>query len=536
MPAFSWSAKAHRRRSRRTLAAAVGLVLGLAIVGAAAFHPTQLNAARSDVRIYMGAATSLDPAIQPDAVSAQIVAQIFESLTAVDTNQQVEPALAASWETLDGGRRMVFHLRPNLTFSDGSALTADDVVASWMRVLAMASQGGLASLLDGVVGAEAYANGSGPASAVGLHAPDGNTVQVDLNSPASDFASIASSPTLAVVPPGLKSNASLLKPGSFVGSGAYVLGAITATETTLTANSHYWAGRPAIATIHVVNDIGGQSPVDVFLAGQLDYTPVYAFDATWIAYDRTLGPSLRLVSTASVEYYGFDTTKPPFSDVHVRRAFALGINWRRIVTLLDSPTEMPATSMVPPGIPGRSNTDFVPKFDLAAAKAELSAAGYPNGVGFPKITLVTPGGSVDGAIVAQLHDNLGIDIAHETMDFATYYSRLATTPPAFWEQNWQADYPGAYDFLGLLLGTGKANNYGGWSNSAFDADLAKALSAGDAASMQAGFDEAQAVVQDQVPVIPTDYGAGYWLAAKGLRGAAPNGQGLVRFAGMAWAS
>ncbi len=529
-------AKAGRRRSRRTIAAAIAVFLGVAIVAVSAFQPPNLRAARSDVRVAMGAATSLDPAIQSDAASAQIDAQLFESLTAVDASQQIQPALASSWETLDGGRRMVFHLRPNLMFSDGSPLAAKDVVASWMRVLAMARQGGLASLLDGVVGAEAYAKGSGPATAVGLSAPDTTTVQVDLSSPASDFAAIASSPTLAVVPPGLNSNPNLLKPGSFVGSGAYVLGATTATETTLQANAHYWAGRPAITTVHVVTDIGGQSPVDVFLAGQLDYAPILSFDATWIAYDRTLGPALRLVSTASVEFYGFDTTKPPFSDVHVRRAFSMGIDWRRLVTLLDNPTEQPATSMVPPGIPGRSATDFVPTFALTAAKAQLAQAGYPNGVGFPKITLVTPGGSIDGAIVAQLHDNLGIDIGYETLDFATYYARLTNDPPAFWEQDWQADYPGADDFLGLLLGTGKANNYGHWSNSSFDAAIGKALSAGDPASMQAAFEQAQAVVQDQAPVIPVDNGTGYWLAAKGLLGAAPNGQGLVRFAGLVWAS
>jgi oligopeptide transport system substrate-binding protein len=534
----SWPAPAQpsRRRSRRTIVAAISVFLGVAIVAASAFQPTSLRAARSDVRIFMGAATSLDPAIQADVASAQIDSQLFESLTAVDASQQIQPALAASWETIDSGRRIVFHLRPDLKFSNGSPIAAKDVVASWMRVLAMADQGGLASLLDDVVGAEAYAKGSGPASGVGLHAPDDATVQVDLASPASDFAAIASSPTLAVVPPGLDSDASLLKPGSFVGSGAYVLSAITATEATLVANPRYWAGVPALATVHVVNDIGGQSPVDVFLAGKLDYTPIPSFDGTWIAYDRTLGPSLRLVPSASVEYYGFDTTKPPFSDVHVRRAFAMAIDWRRIVTLLGSPTEVPATGMVPPGIPGRSSTDFVPKFDVAAAKAELAQAGFPNGVGFPKITLVTPGGSVDRAIAAQLHANLGVDIGRETMGFATYYQRLAANPPAFWEQDWQADYPGAYDFLGLLLGTGKANNYGHWSNASFDAALGKALSAADAASTQAAFDQAQAIVQDQVPVIPVDNGTGYWLAATGLLGAAPNGQGLVRFAGLAWAS
>jgi len=516
--------------------AAAAVFVGLAVVATSAFQPPNLRAARSDIRVFMGAATSLDPAIQADAASAQIDAQLFEPLTAVDASQRVQPALAASWETLDGGRRIAFHLRPNLTFSNGSPLAAKDVVASWMRVLALAGQGGLASLLDDVVGAEAYAKGTAPASGVGLHATDAATIQVDLTSPASDFAAIASSPTLAIVPPGLNSNPNLLKPGSFVGSGAYVLSAVTAAETTLVANSHYWAGKPAVTTVHVMNDIGGQSPVDVFLAGQLDYAPISSFDATWIAYDRTLGPALRLVPTASVEYYGFDTTKPPFSDVHVRRAFAMGIDWRRLVTLLDDPTEQPATGMVPPGIPGHSGTDFVPKFDVAAAKSELAQAGYPNGAGFPKIILMTPGGSVDAAIVAQLHSNLGIDIGYETLDFATYSERLANDPPAFWEQDWQADYPGAYDFLGILLGTGKANNYGHWSNADFDAALGKALSAGDPTSAQTAFDQAQTVVQDQAPVIPVDNGTSYWLAAKGLLGATPNGQGLVRFAGLAWAS
>jgi hypothetical protein len=54
--------------------------------------------------------------------------------------------------------------------------------------------------------------------------------------------------------------------------------------------------------------------------------------------------------------------------------------------------------------------------------------------------------------------------------------------------------------------------------------------------MQQAFDQAQAIVQDQAPVIPVDYGAGYALAAKGLLGALPNSQGLVRYAGLAWAS
>jgi oligopeptide transport system substrate-binding protein len=405
-----------------------------------------------------------------------------------------------------------------------------------MRVLAPANPSQLASLLDDVVGARAYREGSGPSSAVGISAPSATQVQVDLANPAADFPAIASSPTLAVVPPDLDSKPSLLAPGSFVGSGAYVLSGLTDTETTLAANPHYWAGKPAISTVHLLSSTGGKSPVDMFQAGDLDYTPISVGDATWVAYDKTLGPSLRIEPSPSVEFYGFNTTTAPFNDVHVRRAFALGIDWNRIVALLSNPLTVPATGMVPDGVPGHSATNFGPKLDLVKARSELAAAGYANGAGFPTVTLVTGGGSLDGAIVRQLHDNLGIDISFEGLDWASYNRRLLTDPPAFWEMDWVADYPGGNDFLGLLLGSGQTNNFSRWTNADFDAAISRALSATDAASMQQALDQAQAIVADQAPVIPVDYGAGYSLAAEGLLGAFPNSQGLVRYAGLAWAS
>lgn len=523
-------------RLRRLFVASATAVLAVVVIVGMAWHPSTAVAARNSVTILGPSAASLDPAVQSDAGSAEVVSQLFESLTAVDSNQHLQPALAANWETQAGGKRVIFHLRPGLTFSDGATLTAGDVVKSWMRVLAPANQSQLASLLDDVVGARAYREGSGPSSAVGISAPSATQVQVDLANPAADFPAIASSPTLAVVPPDLDSNPSLLAPGSFVGSGAYVLSGLTDTETTLAANPHYWAGKPAINTVHLLSSTGGKTPVDMFQAGDLDYTPISVGDATWVAYDKTLGPSLRIEPSPSVEFYGFNTTKAPFNDVHVRRAFALGIDWNRSVALLSNPLTVPATGMVPDGVPGHSATDFGPKLDLAKAKSELAAAGYPNGVGFPKVTLVTGGGSLDGAIVRQLHDNMGIDISFEGLDWTSYNRLLLTDPPAFWEMSWVADYPGGNDFLGLLLGSGQTNNFGRWTNADFDAAISRAGSATDAASMQQALDQAQAIVADQAPVIPVDFGAGYSLAAEGLLGAFPNSQGLVRYAGLAWAS
>ena len=288
------------------------------------------------VRILAGEPTTLDPAAQGDAGSAAITAQLFESLTTYDTNLQLRPALAESWQFDDGGRRLTFHLRPDLTFSDGSPLRASDVVRSWLRLIDPAAPSPLASIALDIEGAEAYLRGQNPdPGSVGLHADDGaREVVVDLVRPATDFVTIVAGPSFGVVPPGVGSDGSALLPGpGFVASGGYVLTGSKDDALLLTANDRYWAGRPAISKIELFGDLGGRSPVDAFESDDLDYTSVSSIDASWISYDETLGPQLRKVGSLSVQYYGFDASKPPFNDVRVRRAFGEAVDWRRMAAL-----------------------------------------------------------------------------------------------------------------------------------------------------------------------------------------------------------
>lgn len=512
------------------LLALVGLT-GPALPGVGA----GVRAASDEVTILTGEPAEIDPALQGDIDSARVGAQLFESLTAIDPSLTVRPALAQSWDLLDGGRRVVFHLRSGLTFSDGSPLGAGDVVRSWLRVIDPARPSPLASLMADIEGATAYLHGqSTDASTVGLTAV-GNDVEVRLTRPLADFPAMVSGPTFAIVPPSVPSGPYALAPGTrFVGSGGYVLSATSADELTLTANDHYWAGRPAIGTVHLLASLGGRSPVQMFEDGDLDYTPIGDPDAAWIRYDPTLGPSLRNVPSASVAYYGFDTSRPPFDDVRVRQAFAWAVDWKRVVTLGSNGSAILATSMVPPGIPGRSTTDFSPKHDPAAARQALAAAGYPGGAGFPEVTLVTSGGGYDAAILAELKQQLGVTVRYESMEGDAYFSRLSSDPPAFWALGWVADYPGPNDFLGLLLGTGTTNNYGHWSSPGFDAAIAAAGAAVDPAAARTAYDSAESIVQSDVPVVPVSYEAGYALARPGLLGATESGLGILRLAGLAW--
>ena len=184
--------------------------------------------------------------------------------------------------------------------------------------------------------------------------------------------------------------------------------------------------------------------------------------------------------------------------------------------------------------PGRSDQDFLPTYDPDNARELLAKAGYPGGAGFPTTILMTGGSAFDEAIATEVKRELGITLQAETMGDG-FFERLSSDPPAMWSLGWVADYPGRNDFLGVLLGTGATNNYGHWSSPSFDAAIAEAVSAADPAVAAAAYDRAEAVVRDEVPVVPVSYGPGWALTRQGLLGAGQNGLGIVRLAGLAWA-
>jgi oligopeptide transport system substrate-binding protein len=478
--------------------------------------------------------SSWDPAQIGDAGSAGLITQIAEGLTALDADNRVQPALAASWSTDQGGKRTTFTLRSGITFSDGTPITSGDVRRSWLRVLDPANPSPLASLLGDVEGANAYLAGTGTAEAVGIDA-SGDTLVVRFRRPASYFIAAAASPTLAVVPPNLPDGfGGTDLPPNLVVSGAYIPESMSGTEIRLIANQRYWAGPPTIGTVVVKTSFEGASPVDVFQSGGVDYTSIFRDDASWIRYHRELGPQLRRATSLSVSYYGFDTTRPPFDSPDVRRAFGMAVDWDRLVKLEDAQA-VPATSLVPEGIAGRGTEDFSPPYDPTAARQALATAGYPEGRDFPVITLASSGGYSEEAVASELKQVLGIQVSVELMAFRDLSARLNTDQPQLWTLSWIADYPHPQDFLGLLLETGSGSNTGKWSNPDFDAAVDRAAATDDPTAQETAYTEAQRIVRDQVPLIPLRYGDDWSLSRTGLLGAKENGVGFLRFASLAWA-
>jgi oligopeptide transport system substrate-binding protein len=514
-----------RRLSRR---AAVALAVLLVATATATGAPAQ--AAGPPLRYLAGPAKILDPAYISDAADVQLLLQLYAGLTRLDERGEVYPSLASGWEISDDGLTYEFAIRDDLAFSDGTPLTAADVRRSWLRLLDPETGATAPDVLSVIAGAEERLAGEAGEEAVGIEAPDADSLLVTLRHPASYFLEIVATPATFVVPPAADDSDNWQSPVAFVGSGPYVVDGTEGADLVLRANERYVAGPPPIDEIRWMASVEG-SPVTAFGDGSVDLVSVAGWDATWIAYDADLGPHLYAAEPNTVSYFGFDTTEPPFDDERVRRALSLALDRDRLVPLAEGDASASAPSIVPPAIWPEG---FAPSADADPdeAKELLRQAGYADPAELGPIVVNGTGLGVEPAVAAW-REVLGIDVVVENMEFGDYLGLLDDDPPDVFTISWIADYPSPHALYGLLLAPGAASNYGEWRDDEFGA-LLEAAAAAPEDETAAAYQAVEAYVAEAAPVIPWSYGETWWLVADGLRGLGNLTVGLLDLGGVSW--
>jgi ABC-type transport system substrate-binding protein len=506
-----------------TLAATV-LLLSATVSGATT------SAAGPPLRYLAGPAGTLDPAFISSAGDVQLLLQLYAGLTRLDETGEPYPSLASGWDISDDGLTYEFEIRDDLEFSDGSPLTADDVRRSWLRLLDPATAATAPDVLSVVRGAGERLAGDLAEDEVGITAPDATTLVVELRYPASYFLDIVATPSTFVVPRDADATASWQTVEDFVGSGPYVVTGADEGDLVLAANQRYVAGPPPIDEVRWVGGVDGDGAT-AFADGEVDLVGVPGWDATWIAYDAELGPHLHAAEPLITSYFGFDTTTPPFDDADVRRAFLLALDRERLVPLAEGASSQAAGSLVPPAIwPEGFSPEL--EFDPDAARDLLDAAGYADRSDLGTIVVNGSGLGVEPA-VETWREELGVDIAIESMNFGDFLEVIDTRPPDIFTVSWIADYASPHALYGLLLDTGAASNWGDWRDPAF-VDLLEAAAAAPVDEVGAAYDAVEAYVAEAAPVIPWAYGETWWLVADGLRGLGNLTVGLIDFGRVSW--
>lgn len=454
----------------------------------------------------------LDPHIVTGVPEFHILQNLFEPLVSKDAKTlQPVPGMAESWTISKDGKVYTFKLRANAKWSDGSPFTASDFVYSWTRLLDPKTASEYAYQGYYIKNGKAFNEGKiKDASQLGLKAIDDRTFEVTLEQPVPFFLSLLYHHSLYPVPrKAIEAHKEKwTRPENMVSNGAFKLDKWEMNQViSVVKNPNYWDA--ATTTLERVNFWPiekADTEEKMFRSGKLHVTETVPLEkvSTWQADKSGVYNQHPYLG---VYYYWFNVTKKPLDDKRVRQALALAIDRDRIVKYVTKAGQIPATFFTPPGTGGYNPKPRLPAdlSQLDKAKKLLADAGYPNGKGLPPIEILfnTQDGhkKIAEAIQQMWKENLGINVTLINQEWKVYLDTLRTKNYMTARAGWIGDYNDPNTFLDMFM-TDNGNNRCGFANKAYDAILEKASKEQDTAKRLALFDQAEAILMDEVPVMP----------------------------------
>lgn len=493
----------------------------------AAPHPAQ--AAGDTVRRSLSAEPdSLDPHKAGLKASWHVLADMYEGLTRFDAAGQPVPGAAERWEVSADGLTYTFHLRPDLHWSDGSALTAADFVAGFRRLFDPATASKSAFMLMVIKNAPDVLGARAVPAALGVAAQDARTLTIELSHPAPKLPVLLAAPFAAPAP------AKQLASGwpqqvKAVSNGAFKLVSQTpggAIELAKNA-AYYGAGDIAAETV-IYRPITDEGTALWWLrSGDLDIVSWFtAPQMRWL--EGNMPAAVRTEPALYVTYLVFNVKAAPFDDVRLRRAASLAIDrdliTGKVLRMGDEPTDY----FVPSGVSDYPR-EALPQADWSLdrrrqeARALLKSAGF--GPDRPlRFTFRVRAGDDERRVaiaLSQMWKSVGIEADIQTSDLKTHYGDIEQGQFQLADAGWSVfDAPEL--FLDLMRSDTGALNYGGYENEAFDTLLRQGLATADLKARHGLFAEAERLMLEDQAVAPLYFNVARYVVAPGVAGFAVN--------------
>ncbi|MEE3345675.1 MAG: peptide ABC transporter substrate-binding protein, partial [Chloroflexota bacterium] len=335
---------------------------------------------------------TLDPHLTSDTTSAGVVVEIFGGLVGFDTNLQLIPDLADSWDVSTDGLTYTFKIRENAAFHDGTKVTAGDFKWSLERAVNPDTASPTAkTYLGDIVGVEDVLEGRG-SEIRGVKAVDDVTLQIQIDAPKAYFLAKLTYPTAYVVDKNNVSEGGLNWTDNPNGTGPFRLTDYKIGERIiLERNDLYHLEKAKLAKIQM--NLAGGSSMAMYENDEIDITGVGLFDLERIKDpgDPLNGDLVVAEPGYSVNYIGFNVEQPPFDDPKFRRALNHAIDKELIAREVYSDLVVPAYGILPPGFPGFNESLEGLRHDPVLAKKLLSESKYADPVGRPRIVIKIPG-------------------------------------------------------------------------------------------------------------------------------------------------
>lgn len=456
----------------------------------------------------------LDPQVTTGVTEHHVLMALFEGLVAEHpSGEGIAPGVAGSWETSTDQLTWTFHLRANAKWSNGDAVTAQDFLRSYQRILTPAFAAEYSYQLYVVEGAEDFNKGKlTDFTKTGFAAVDDHTLVLRLVQPVPYLLHALRHtswfpvhlPTIEKFAPPDRKGSAWTRAGNLVGNGPFILTKWLPNQAiTVERSPTYWnaaAVKLDAIIFHPVEDTNTEERM--FRSGQLDVTQTIPADKI-DAYRRDHPELLRGDPFYGTYYYNLNLTRPPLDDVRVRRALALALDREAMVKTILRAGQEPAYHFTPPYAgytPGAKLTG-----GLAEARRLLAEAGYPEGKGLRRLEILYNTSATHKAVAEAIQQmwqtGLGVEVALRNEEWKVYLDSKDNLAYDICRAGWIGDFPDPHGFLEVFM-TGGGNNDTGYANPDYDRLLKSALGMPDQTARMDVYRQLDSMLTRDIPEIP----------------------------------
>ena len=500
----------------------ITLVAALAACGGAS--PTTSTSSKYGGNIKVGLdadVTTLDPTLSTSLYDRQVMLNIYDTLVALNAQNKIVPDLATSW-VYNTPTQLVFTLRTDVKFQDGTPFNADAVVFNINRILSTPTS-------------PRYSEISSVQSVV---ATDSSHVQFTLKVPFSPLlAALTDRAGMMLSPTAVKKlGSSLANDPVDAGSGPFMFKDwVKGDHLTVVKNPHYWQkdaqgnALPYLASIRYVPITNGSVMYSnletgtIQVADDLDPTDVPSAKAN---------SSLVYKQEPGLSFFGFmlNTKVAPLNNVHIRRAIEWGVNRTEIVNTVLKGIGVAAQGPISPASWAYSSSFAPYSYNIANAKSELALGGAAKGITF---TMLIASGSPLNAEEAQFLQSelqpagITVNIKQET------FTALLTDTSAFNFQAALIGWSGRPDPDGNIYSwfhTGGGFNDMQYSNPQVDALLAAARATSDQTQRISDYQQADQLILQDAPYVFINYGVNEQATTTSIKNFTLLPTGMMEFA------
>jgi oligopeptide transport system substrate-binding protein len=468
---------------------------------------------------------SMDPHVGNDSNTSTALSLALEGLLNV-VNGEVQPGMAEKYEVSDDGLVYTFHLR-DAKWQDGKAVTAQDFVDTYVRMLTRQDAMDLAYLIFPIKNAAAVNEGTKDAAELGCRAVDEKTLEITLEAAYPFMVTLFASSAMLPMRCDLVEKFGTAygsEADKFVGNGPYILKKWSHSDRMeFEKNPDYWnaqAIKLEKITLLLVSD-------DNTMKNMYDTGEIYFMDLT----DPAMVPSYEKDPNFSYYVSGGVTfivlshkgssaeTAKITSNRNFLMALSSSIDREALVKAM-FPTYQPFTGVINPGIADGMGGKWGDNYDVTdqyhklkadpeAAKKYIAAAckelGYASPADMPAFDFFTTSGEQQRTLCEYFQntwlETLGIKANLRQLEFAQYYENLYGAPYDIARTGWGPDYDDPFTYLDMWDSRGGWNKTG-WVGENYYTLITKANQQKDPKARDDMFFEAEKILLTEAPIIP----------------------------------